>query len=116
MAVAHSGDRELVTLVRVYLSRPGEPHPNDLLHRAAHSAAERMETRFKVKGSSVQPQVGRWDGKAEPGYIVEVAVPFQGAYANLGKLVHGILQPMVGRWGLTFYVTLAREVVAMEVW
>jgi hypothetical protein len=110
MAVEKSGDRELVTLVRVYLSDAEKSS-----ERAAISAAERLELRFGVKGSSVQEQLGRWDGETELGHVVEISVPFQGAYANLGKMIHEVLQPMVKSYGLTFYVTLARDVVAMEV-
>lgn len=112
MAVANSGGRELTNVVRVYLS---DGRPNHTTENRAAYVASVLETRLGVKGSAIYPQVGRWGGRGEPGHVVEVAVP-AASRSNIGKAVHEELQGLVEAFELTFYVTITRDVIAMEVW
>lgn len=84
----------------------------------AHHVAWVVEGILGMKGSSVLPQQGRWDGVAEAGYIVECCAPVKGydrrTPSDFIRLVGPALQSKVKTLGLTFYVT-AEEVLAMEV-
>lgn len=96
--------------VRVRVAMSG-----DGAKRYVHHVADLLERRLSTKGSAVIPQEGRWAGKVEQGYVVEVCTTTTYTDADYWlRAVGATLQDYVGVTGLTFYVT-AEEVLAMEV-
>ncbi len=79
----------------------------------AHGVAAVVEHALGMKGSSVQPQTGRWGGDIESGYVVECVTDGTGFPREALLDLRPKLQVLV-RSGLTFYVT-AEVVECMEV-
>lgn len=79
-----------------------------------HVLAAKIEDILDARGSSVQPQQGRWHGDVEIGVVIEISVP--GTYwPGRIHLFGSELKDELSRWGLTAYVT-ADHTEAMEVY
>lgn len=95
-----------VQRVRVYLSGANTSRMNTY-----HVIARQVEEFFGARGSSVQPQEGRWHGAVETGAVIELCVDVTEDLGNFAAYLRSMIQP----YGLTAYVT-AERVTAVEVY
>lgn len=96
-----------VNRIRVYLSAEDEGRAQHV----AMSVAAHAESSLGVKGSAVIPQIGRWDGKEEMGYIVEVNYPV----GTDPYQFRAWLEILLADAGLTAFVTEEHSLTAYEV-